>query len=42
MQKDYRTQEEIYQGIVNRIKMSKDGITEAESHEGARSLIGLY
>ena len=40
--KDERTGEEIYAGIVTRIKiMYQDKITDAQSHEAARNLIGF-
>ena len=40
--KDGRTGEEIYAGIVTRIKiMYQDKITDAQSHEAARNLIGF-
>ena len=40
--KDERTGEEIYAGIVTRIKiMYQDKITDAQSQEAARNLIGF-
>ena len=40
--KDERTGEEIYAGIVTRIKiMYQEKITDAQSHEAARNLIGF-
>lgn len=41
--KDKRLPKEIYQAIVNRLKIiSQDKLTDTEAHSAARNLIGFY